>query len=350
MTIAIDGTTLLGRDGGPGAGVEEYTRRIAAAMVEADPDHVRVVRPIGRVPFVSRHLSVPLQAAVARARVLFCPSGHIPYGWFGRAVIVVHDLAIYEHPEWFPNAASSQDARSIRRAETIIAVSEATRRQIGRLFPDALAKTVVVHPGFAPIQSDAHRKTSVDQVLFVGTIEPRKNLLNAVAAFDAFLRLHPDRAASTRFVLAGRVGWKAEPIVEIIGRTNAYWRQQAGGDVVQMRGYVSDGEKARLYAESTCLFWPSFYEGFGLPVLEAMASGLPVVTSNRGALPEVGGDAVMYVEPDDVEQMTFALAQCLLLPEAMNEMVRDAKNRASQFTWQRAASKILSTVSSGGTR
>ncbi len=344
MIVAIDGTTLAGRDGGPGAGVEEYTRRIAEAMGGSDPDHVRVVVPLGRVPFVSRHASVPFQAMAGRADVLFCPSGHIPLGWFGRAVIVVHDLAIHEHPEWFPNPASRQDARSIRRAEKIIAVSEATRQQIGRLFPDALAKTVVVYPGFAPAPQPTGHKPPTDQVLFVGTIEPRKNLANAVLAFDAFLRSHPDHAASTRFVLAGRVGWKTEPILELVGRTNACWRQQAGGDVVQVRGYVSDAEKTKLYAESSCLFFPSLYEGFGLPVLEAMAAGLPVVTSNRGALPEVGGDAVMYVEPDDIEQMTFALAQCLLLPEAMREMIADAKRRAAAFTWERAAKAILAAI------
>ncbi len=366
MIIAIDGTTLVGRDGGPGAGVEEYTRRVVAAMVEGAEVRrgrrgaqrevgVFVVRPMGRVPFFSRHVSVPMRAALARADVLFCPSGHIPLGWYGRAVIVVHDLAIHEHPEWFPGKASPRDARSIHLAEKIIAVSEATRQQIGRLFPDALAKTVVIYPGagepttynLQPTndpQPTTHNPQPTDRVLFVSTIEPRKNLVNAIAAFDAFLRMHPDRAATTRFVLAGRVGWKAEPILEAIARTNETWREAAGGDVVEQRGYVSAEEKTRLYAESSCLFFPSLYEGFGLPVLEAMAAGLPVITSDRGALPEVGGDAVMYVEPDAIEQMAFALAQCLLLPEAMEEMVAEGRKRAGEFGWGKCAERVLSVL------
>lgn len=347
MKIAIDGTTLHARDGSPGAGIEHYTRMISSAMVEvADGHEVRAFSPIGRIPFVSRHLTVPLQARLFGADVLFCPSGHVPLGWTGRAVIVVHDLAIYEHPEWFPGTGSSLDARSIERAETIIAVSNATREQIGRLFPDAFMKTVVAYPGVTVPDGARSRPRagSQDMVLFVGTIEPRKNLVNALAAFDAFLRMHPDRATSARFLLAGRTGWKAEPILEAISEMNAAWRKKAGGEVVQGLGYVSEGEKWDLYAQASCFFFPSWYEGFGLPVLEAMAAGTPVVTSNRGALPEVGGDSVMYVESDDVEQMALAIAQCLMMPEAMEEMIAGARARAREFGWERSAQGIVNTI------
>lgn len=340
--IAIDGTTLRARDGSPGAGIEHYTRMISSALIEAAPDRTRVVSPIGRVPFASRHLTVPLQALLGRANVLFCPSGQIPVGWTGRAAIVVHDLAIYEHPEWFPKPGSALDARSIRRADVVFAVSEATRAQIGRLFPEAVDKVVVAYPGVV-IPTDARQPRS-DMVLFVGTIEPRKNLVNAVAAFDAFLRMNPERAATTRFVLAGKVGWKAEPILEAVAQMNDAWRKKAGGDVVRLFGYVTEEEKSALYAQASCLFFPSLYEGFGLPALEAMAAGCPVVTSSRGALPEVCGDAAIYVDPDDVEQMSLALAQCVLLPEAMGEMVAQAKGRAAQFTWERAARVILGGI------
>lgn len=346
MRIAIDGTTLLARDGSPGAGIEEYTRRLSAAMVAAAPEDVRAVTPLGRVPFFSRHVSVPMRASVAKADVLFCPSGHIPLGWFGKSVITVHDLAIYEHPEWFPKNGSPLDARSILRADRIVAVSEATKAQIGRLFPEAVEKTTVVYPGVSVFEGARGRTTvsTKDTVLFVGTLEPRKNLLNAILAFDAFLRMHPDRATTTRFVLAGKTGWKSDAILAAVTRVNETWRARAGEDVAVLTGYVTEEEKWALYRSSTCLFFPSFYEGFGLPVLEAMAAGLPVVTSARGALPEVGGDAVMYVDPEDVEQMAFALAQCVMLPDAMRDIVAEAGRRSRTFAWSRCAEGVLQQV------
>ncbi len=361
MKVAIDGTTMRARDGGPGAGIEQYTREISAALVDLGGETVQVVMPIGHVPILSRHLSVPLQALMLGADVLFCPSGHIPLGWFGRAVIVVHDLAIHEHPEWFPSGPSFLDTRSIHRAEKIIAISEATKEQILRLFPDVHADITVIYPGTilthmhqdgstvaeSPVESTGQREVVQDFVLFVGTLEPRKNLENAIAAFDRFLRMDPERAVTTRFVLAGKLGWKSESIVEAVTQTNDAWRKKAGEDVVHMLGYVNDTEKESLYAQAACLLFPSWYEGFGLPVLEAMAAGMPVITSNRGALPEVGGDAVMYVEPDDIEQMALALAQCVMMPEAMAEMVEAAKKRVNQFTWERCAKESLAIILSG---
>ncbi|OGL96080.1 hypothetical protein A2348_01040 [Candidatus Uhrbacteria bacterium RIFOXYB12_FULL_58_10] len=347
MKIAIDGTTLRARDGSPGAGIEQYTRMISSALVAAAPDLIFVALPIGRLPIFSRHLSVALRAYLFGADILFCPSGQIPLGWLGRSVIVVHDLAVYEHPEWFPHKGFQHKmldnaVRSIRRADAIIAVSEATRDQIARLFPGVASKVRVVYPAVDVCQMA--QTSRHETVLFVGTIEPRKNLVNAVAAFDTFLRMHPERSATARFALAGKVGWKSEEILEAIFQTNDAWRKKAGEDVVRLLGYVTEGEKQSLYAQAVCLFFPSWYEGFGLPALEAMAAGLPVIASNRGALPEVCGDAAMYVEPDDVEQMALALAQCVMLPDAMREMTAQAKNRADQFTWERAASEILDVI------
>ena len=346
MKIAIDGTTLRARDGSPGAGIEHYTRMISSALVQAAPDRVRIVSPIGRIPIFSRHVFIPLQARLSGSDMLLCPSGQIPFGWLGCSMIVVHDLAIYEHPEWFPKPGSAFDARSIRRAEAIVAVSEATRQQVIRLFPEVAEKISVVYPGVGSWVSGEVGSgfAGHDTVLFVGTIEPRKNLVNAIAAFDAFLRMHPDRAATTRFVLAGKVGWKAGPVLEAVAQTNEVWKRKACGDVVQTLGYVTEGEKQSLYAQASCLFFPSWYEGFGLPALEAMAAGTPVIASNRGALPEVCGDAAMYVDPDDVEQMALALSQCVILPDAMKEMVEAAKKRARQFTWERSAQGILRSL------
>lgn len=342
MRIAIDGTTM--RDG---AGIGQYTRAVVEDMRSVLGTDLFVWEPRRRVPFLTRHASLPLVATMKMTDVLFCPANQSPLCWTGKTVVTVHDLAIYEHPEWFPAtkldfAAKFLVPRSLRRANAIVAISESTKRQIGRVFPDVVDKVVVVHPGVTPpLHDSAAPRLSSDTILFVGTLEPRKNLVNALAAFDAFLRMHRDRAATTRFVIAGGIGWNAEPILEAIAQTNEAWRSIAGGNVVRQVGYVTEDEKANLYAQASCFFFPSWEEGFGLPVLEAMAAGVPVVTSNRGALPEVGGDAVMYVEPDDIEQMAFAIAQCVMMPEALGEMVAAARVRAAEFTWERTARSIL---------
>ncbi|MEI6510644.1 MAG: glycosyltransferase family 1 protein [Candidatus Uhrbacteria bacterium] len=344
MRIAVDGTTM--RDG---AGIGTYTRSVVTAMRSVLGTDLFVWNPKRRVPFLTRHVNLALVATMKMTDVLFCPANQSPLCWTGKTVVTVHDLTIYEHPEWFPAtkldfAAKFLVPRSLRRADAVIAISEATKRQIGRVFPDVVDKVVVVYPGVSKLQTTNHSLLTSDTILFVGTLEPRKNLVNALAAFDAFLRMHKDRAATTRFVIAGGIGWNAEPILEAIAQTNDAWRSVAGGNVVRQVGYVTEDEKANLYAQASCFFFPSWEEGFGLPVLEAMSAGVPVVTSNRGALPEVGGDAVMYVDPDDAEQMAFAIAQCVMMPEALGEMIAAAKARAGEFTWERCARGIVSII------
>jgi glycosyltransferase involved in cell wall biosynthesis len=114
-------------------------------------------------------------------------------------------------------------------------------------------------------------------------------------------------------------------------------------------GPVTEEEKWQLLARAACLLYPSFDEGFGLPVLEAMAVGTPVIASNRGALPEVGGDAAMYVEPQDTEAMSFALTQCLLVPEGTRVLKELGLKRASEFTWDRAARETMKILAEVGT-
>lgn len=347
MRVAVDGTTM--RDG---AGIGQYTRSVVEALRSVPGTDLFVWNPRRRVPFFSRHVNLPMVAVLKMSDVLFCPANQSPLCWTGKTVVTVHDLTIYEHPEWFPSskldfAARYLVPRSLRRANAIVAVSEATKRQIGRVFPDVVDKVVVVYPGTTVVSPPSARRgqgvviATSDSILFVGTLEPRKNLVNALAAFDAFLRMHRDRAATTRFVIAGGIGWNAEPILEAIAQTNEAWKSVAGGDVVRQVGYVTEDEKANLYAQASCFFFPSWEEGFGLPVLEAMAAEVPVIASNRGALPEVGGDSVIYVEPDDTEQMAFAIAQCVMMPEALGEMVAAARDRAAGFTWDRAARGVL---------
>lgn len=319
-----------------------------------DSDRVSFIKPpAGSVPFVSRHMLLPASCMARGGEVWFAPHGQIPWGWRRSAVVTIHDLSILDHPEWFPDGEDGSFSTrfsvpdSLERADRVIAVSEFTKKQIEKHFPDQASRARVVYEGLnVPgelAEGHAADDGEVDIILFIGTIEPRKNLLNALDAFDAFLSAHPERAQETRFYIVGKDGWKSARIIERIDSINESW-ESVGEDVVRRFGYVSDQEKWSLLQRAQALFFPSLEEGFGLPVLEAMGVGTPVVTSRRGAIPEVAGDTVFYVEPENIEQMALTLAQCLLLPEGVSGMTREAKKRAQQFSWESAAEQTLEVL------
>ena len=313
MKIAVDAINICDVHGGEGAGIEHYTRSILSHLICAYPEvtfilavpdpftsevaksfvpgakNVRYLRPFfSKVPFFSRHIFLPLLLR-CYSSVLFCPSGQIPFGWLGRSVITVHDLTILEHPEWFADVGSQDFSthvvvpRSIKRADTILAVSQATQCQIERLFPLATEKIQVVHEGVC-LPSNISKSIETfpydrEYVLFLGTLEPRKNLVTAIKAFDAFLTNHPEQATHIRFILAGKFGWGAEPIEEAANRVNAKWQFVEPQGVVQALGMVSEEEKWRLLSCASVFLFPSLYEGFGLPILEAMSVGTPVIAT-----------------------------------------------------------------------
>lgn len=387
MRIAIDGTTLCAPDGSSGGGIEHYSAAITCALLDLASEHqffittpsflsrhrreellshgshVTLLPSFGpKLSFFSHHLLLPFRFALRRCDVLFAPFGQIPLGWKGRSVVTVHDLAIYEHPEWFPE---SQDfsthvvvPRTLARANRIIAVSHATERALHKWFPETKSVTTVIHEGvdldeaFGAIQNADETSTRFpfdrEFILFLGTIEPRKNLVNAFRAFHTFLQTRPDQASQVRFIVAGKKGWQTREIEEELLVVNQAWQHAEPHGVIQCLGPVTEEEKWILLARAACLVYPSFDEGFGLPLLEAMAVGTPVITSNRGALPEVGGDAAVYVEPEDIEGMSLAIAQCLLVPEGLREIRELGIRRASEFGWEHAAKATLKVLEEVG--
>ncbi|PJA46304.1 hypothetical protein CO174_00360, partial [Candidatus Uhrbacteria bacterium CG_4_9_14_3_um_filter_50_9] len=350
MRILIDGTTLCDAEGRAGAGVEHYTWALVRQLLRSGDgkheflvyvppmfneirvkeltegcEHVRILRSYGpRVSFISRHVLLPLRFALWRPDVTFFPAGQAPLFFRGNSVVTIHDLAIYDHPEWFPEgqdfASRVVVPKSIDRATRVIAVSQATADRLQKRFPHTKGKTVVVYEGVRPPtelldQLDAGNVRfpfDQDYVLHLGTIEPRKNLAHALEAFSLFLEGHPELVGSVRFIVAGKRGWKTKAIEAELLRVNHAWKDVEPNGVVQFLGPVTEEEKWQLMARASVLLFPSLDEGFGLPVLEAMSVGTPVITSSRGSLPEIGGDAAIYVDPDDVEQMSLSIAQCLL--------------------------------------
>jgi len=258
--------------------------------------------------------------------------------------VVVHDLIAFQ-----PGAKANRRAarierstlgRALRRAELVVCDSHATRRDLVELFPRAEPKAAVVQLAASeiftkPLEPElieqVRREYRLDQsfVLCAGTLEPRKNL---VRVLDAFARL-PDRLrADNLLVVVGPDGWEYE---EILARAAAL------GERVRVLGHVPDTALAALYHLCLMFCYPSLYEGFGLPLLEAMTSGAACVTSNVSSLPEVGGDAVRYVDPLSVDEIGAALQELLVSEEERRRLGQDARERAALFSWDRAAAELL---------
>ena len=261
--------------------------------------------------------ALPARARRDRVDVLHCPSQRAPIRSRVPLVVTIHDLAVLRHPEtfnrWTRAYSSALLPRVVRAAERVIAVSEFTRRELVELLrvPDGKVRVIpnAVGPPFGPEGKAAEG----DYILAVGTLEPRKNLDRLVGAFE--------RAGlnGTRLLVTGARGWGN---VEPAGRS------------VQWLGFVPDEELARLYRGARCVAYVSAYEGFGLPVLEAMACGAPVVAASTGAGPEVGGDAAVLVDPLDHEAIAAGLVEAI---DRAGELRERGLARARDFDWKRVA-------------
>jgi glycosyltransferase involved in cell wall biosynthesis len=225
--------------------------------------------------------------------------------------------------------------RAVRRAAEIVAISQATASALEARFPHAAGKVTVALLGVSPeldVQAPATDLPPPGFVLAVGTLEPRKNLPRLAAAYaslpEELRRRHP-------LVIAGALGWEAGPTTEAL--------DALGAGAIRV-GYVSDAVLAQLYRRCAVFCYPSLGEGFGLPVLEAMAAGAPVLTSSVSSLPEVGGDAVAYCDPGSVEGIAESLRELLEDPARRAELAERGPARAALFSWEHTAGLILGAL------
>ncbi|HEV7493846.1 glycosyltransferase family 1 protein [Baekduia sp.] len=227
---------------------------------------------------------------------------------------------------------------ALRRAAALPCISEATRADLVRLFPYATSKATMIplaaDPAFStPVPAPGHPALEgKPYVLAVGTLEPRKNLERLIAAWSS---LDADARAGHVLALVGPIGWDAAPILSAA-------RDQGA----QLLGRVSEDELRALYAGASAFAYPSLYEGFGLPILEAMAAGAPVVTSNVSSLPEVAGNAALLVDPTDITAIASALARLLSDPALANDLRTRGHARAALFSWERTARETLALLRS----
>jgi glycosyltransferase involved in cell wall biosynthesis len=250
----------------------------------------------------------------------------LPHARLRRAVTTFHDLFVltgtYSTPEFRRRfAAQARDAAA--RSDRIIAVSRFTARQVIDLLGVEESRIRVVHHGVRPAAGIAVTREKI--VLHVGAMQHRKNIARLV---DAFERVDP----GWQLVLAGSAGYGAAEIAAKIAGARSRGR-------IRMLGYVPPAELANWYARAMIFAFPSLDEGFGMPVLEAMASGTPVISSNRSAIPEVAGDAAWLVDPEDTEELAGALLALTRDPERRADLSHRGLARAAQFTWAEAVEK-----------
>jgi glycosyltransferase involved in cell wall biosynthesis len=254
-------------------------------------------------------------------------------------VVVVQDVFGFDRSHGLPVSALGERVTlplAVHRAAGFVCPSVATRDALERLYPNTRGRTVVIPLGVTPMFLNAETSgvarvhgAKRPFVLAVATLEPRKNLARLV---EAFASSSAAREGSAELVLAGARGWSTSELDSIVGRHR---------DVVRPIGFVPESELPALYAEATAFAFPSLEEGFGLPVLEAMAAGTAVLTSNRSSLPEVAGDAALLVDPYDTGAIAAGLDRLLTDPALREDLAGRGRERAAGFTWERTAGATL---------
>ncbi|MDQ3809756.1 MAG: glycosyltransferase family 4 protein [Chloroflexota bacterium] len=344
LRIGFDGRDVLRKR----TGLVNYTRYLAARLAARSDGRLIVyadtfsdpavplpaelaLRRLSMPPIAWKHLALPLALALDRVDVFHSPTGTLPLLAPCRLVVTVHDLFAAVEPAWFPPGMARQlraaQRRAARSATAIIAVSERTRRDlVQRLGVPAHTVRVIYngvdHERFHPRQVDAQevaRRYGVPHpfILCVGSLMPWRN---------APRLLHAAARVSMGLLFVGRDVWGTDPTARLARERGWRWARFAG--------YVDDDELPDLYAAARVFAYPSLYEGFGIPPLEAMASGTPVVASTGGALPEILDDAALLVDPLDEQALAAALDAAA---HDDGNLRRRGLARAAQFNWSTAA-------------
>lgn len=350
-TVGIDARAAAEERGGRG----RYVRELLRALAATDDDHRYVLYARRRWDcselepsrFTWKLSPLPdpvwhLWAAVAARRCdAYLSTNSYLTAWFTRVptILVVYDLITYV-PAYRPQRRAALIERltlplAARRAARAICISQATLVDLGARFPRlAQRSSAIPLAANAPAAADGEAGVGRPFVLSVGTLEPRKNLVRLV---EAFASLPETIRGDHVLALTGMEGWDT-------AASNAALERHAA--LVRPLGYVSERRLASLYAGATLVAYPSLYEGFGLPVLEAMQAGTPVLTSNVSSLPEVAGDAAFYVDPYSVESIAAGLAAALADAPRRAELGQRGRERARLFSWRRTAQETVAVIDS----
>jgi glycosyltransferase involved in cell wall biosynthesis len=371
MRIVIDYTPAVHQR----AGIGRYTRGLINALTRLDTENEYTLLVLGRsgahfiptglppnfrpryVPLSDHwatllwhrmNLPLPVDLIAGRADLFHGPSFTLPPS-FIPSLLTVHDLSFLRYPQgahpallaWLTKAVP----RSLQRARHVLADSASTRSDLIELMHIPADQITVIGAGvekrFQPVQDQAILRRVRDRyrlperfVLGVSTLEPRKNFTGLIAAFNQLTAAHPSSTADLHLVIAGGQGWLYDDIFAAAEASAVHQR-------IHFPGFIADEDLPALYNLATLFAFPSHYEGFGIPVLEAMACGVPVVCADNSSLPEVAGSAALLLESGDTPGLAGAMRRLLVDSSLRERLVEQGLEQAKRFTWERAAQRLL---------
>ncbi len=380
MTVGID-IRVLAR--GTRTGVEEYTINLLENMLPLDSSvkyklfyngykkvkldynwlklpNVELVEfgmPNRLLDFSSRFFNFPqIDKLLGKVDVFFSP--HIFLSSVSKecsAVITFHDLSFERHPEFYSISKNywhfSMNPKSqAQGAKKIIAVSQSTKSDLIELYNVDPGKIRVVYSGVSRGSKLSAWNSKFDivkrryglpdrYILYLGTLEPRKNIVGLVKAFEKLKANHKLQGENCKLVIAGSKGWLYQDVFESVERS------PVKNDII-FTGFVRDEDKSILYSLADLFVYPSFYEGFGFPPLEAMANGTAVITSNLSSLPEAVGDAAIMINPYNLDELLRAIEAVLFNDDLRNHLIERGYEHIKKFSWQKCARETLEILKS----
>ncbi len=358
MTIGIEAERANHRQK---TGVEHYAQQLIENLAKIDKENSYVLylrsKPqewflklpnnfkVRVIPFPIfwTQLRISWELILHPVDVLMIPASALPIIHPRRSVVTIHDLAWLFYPKtftWFTrNFLRLSTWFAVKSASRVISVSNATKKDLLEYYKLKENKVSVVYHGYDLVQSDEGGGKGIvpvdsPYILFLSTLQPRKNLNGLIKAFRQLKQELPD--LPHKLVVVGKPGWKFESILKDI---------EANRDIVIYLNHVLEQDKALILKNAEALILPSFYEGFGMQILEAFAAGVPVATSNISSMPEVAGEAAVYFDPSNTTEIKNAIKNLLLDKSLADRLREKGKQRLVEFSWEKCAKETLITIS-----
>ncbi len=323
-----------------------YNERPSPDLFLHHPQIESIVIPFSRL---WTHIRLAWELHTHPPDLFFTPAHVIPYTYRGRSIATIHDLGYHHFPEAHPKKDLAYLRWSTRHngriSSHVLADSQATKEDLIRFDNINPGKVTVVYPGIDPNLLPVTDKSVITAVLqkynitppyllHLSTIQPRKNLVRLVKAYAVASVPH-------QLVLAGKMGWLAQPILDAIAKLPSPVSNQ-----IKLPGFIDDADKAALLSGATAVLYPSLYEGFGFPALEAQACETAVLCANSSSLPEIVADSALTIDPLNIAQLTTAIHKIATNGQLRTQLIKKGQQNVTRFNWTQTARQLLTLIES----